>query len=163
MVAAAGESLSLNVAGAEAMERLGACLAPSCRQGARIYLQGELGAGKTTLVRGILRGLGHAGAVHSPSYAWVETYALRGLPPVYHLDLYRLQGGSEAAEFLGIREYFAEDALVLVEWPERAGDLLPPPDLLAQLGMAAAGRRIRLCADRPSGDGLLRAARSFIL
>jgi tRNA threonylcarbamoyladenosine biosynthesis protein TsaE len=109
-----------------------------------IYLRGELGAGKTALARGILRGLGHRGAVRSPTYTLIEPYdALR--PRVFHLDLYRL-GDPEELEYLGLRDLLTGDSLMLIEWPERGAGVLPPPDLELRIGHSAPGRRIVIAA-----------------
>ena len=138
----------LNLPNPAATEALGAALAPGCRPGARIFLQGELGGGKTTLVRGLLHALGHAGPVRSPSYTLVETYELPRFP-AHHLDLYRLSAAE--LEGLGIREYFRGDALSLVEWPERAGPRLGPADLRIFLEAAGAERRALLRGETKTG------------
>jgi len=106
---------------------LGAALAPLLQPGMRIYLRGDLGAGKTTLVRGILRALGHAGRVKSPTYTLVEVYTLSRLD-LYHFDFYRFRDAHEWRE-AGFSDHFDGDAICLVEWPEKAGDDLPEPDL----------------------------------
>lgn len=118
-----------------------------------VFLQGALGAGKTTLSRGVLNGLGHAGAVRSPTYTLVESYDLE-TGQVLHLDLYRLEGGEEL-EDIGIRDYLGREALYLVEWPERGVDFLPPPDLHLHLFCEGEGRRLRWTA--PSVHGRLMA------
>jgi tRNA threonylcarbamoyladenosine biosynthesis protein TsaE len=123
-----------------AMERLGRQLASSVCQPGVIYFQGELGTGKTTLVRSLLRGCGYAGKVRSPTYTLVEPYPLGELT-VYHLDLYRLAAPDEL-EWLGIRDLLAEPSLLLVEWPERGGDQLPVPDLILSLDYQDHGRRV---------------------
>jgi tRNA threonylcarbamoyladenosine biosynthesis protein TsaE len=104
-------------------------------------LSGELGSGKTTLARGLLRALGVAGTIRSPTYTLVEPYeSARGT--VHHLDLYRLREGSGELETLGYRDLRAMPGLVMVEWPERAGTALGAPDLQATLTAEAAGRRL---------------------
>ena len=105
-----------------------------------IYLQGELGTGKTTLVRGLLRGLGYSGTVRSPSYTLMEIYQLEGIA-VCHLDLYRVKSGAEL-EDIGFREVFSDSDLRLVEWPESGGTYLPPPDLVLKLSHEGPARRV---------------------
>ena len=109
-----------------------------------ITLQGELGAGKTTLVSGLLQGLGHLGQVPSPTYTLVEPYDLQGRS-IFHLDLYRLMDPRQLEE-LGWRDLLQPGALLLVEWPERAGNYLPVPDLAIQLSYPEndAGRQLVL-------------------
>jgi tRNA threonylcarbamoyladenosine biosynthesis protein TsaE len=120
-------------------ERLArAVLSPSV-----VYLRGQLGAGKTTLSRGFLRGRGHRGSVKSPTYTLVEPY--EGLPDgsVYHLDLYRL-GASDELQYLGLDDYLADNAVMLIEWPERAEAALPAADVEVCLMPSAEGRLVRL-------------------
>jgi tRNA threonylcarbamoyladenosine biosynthesis protein TsaE len=144
---------SLYVADASAMEALGERLARHMPPGFRCYLQGELGAGKTTLVRGLLHGLGHNGPVKSPTFTLVEPYEL-GQLWVYHFDLYRL-ADPEELDYLGLRDYFREDSICLVEWPEQGQGLLPTPDLLLQLAYRDRGRDIRLIPHSEAGRCLL--------
>lgn len=140
--------LKLHVAGEAAMVEFGRTVASVLEAGTALYLSGDLGAGKTTLARGLARGLGHTGAVKSPTYTLVEPYL--DLPvPIYHFDLYRL-GDPEELEYLGVRDYFDDAAITLVEWPQRGGDFLPTPDLGISMAEQGDGRRIeiRACSDR---------------
>lgn len=111
--------------------KAGQQLANRLRPGFTVFLEGRLGAGKTTLTRGILNALGHAGVVKSPTYTLVEPYEELSLP-VYHFDLYRLSDPEEL-DYIGFRDYFQVGALCLVEWPERGEGLLPGPDMRLQL------------------------------
>jgi tRNA threonylcarbamoyladenosine biosynthesis protein TsaE len=120
-----------------------------------VYLQGDLGTGKTTLTRGLLTGLGHEGAARSPTYTLLEPYELADRR-LYHLDLYRL-GDPEELEYLGLRDLLAEDAIWMVEWPERGLGVLPPADLRIGIAYAADGRRLRISAETASGQALLDA------
>lgn len=124
------------------MLALGAELARRFPNGGLITLHGDLGAGKTTLVRGLLRELGHAGVVKSPTYTLVEPYHANGRD-IFHFDLYRV-ADPEELEYMGIRDYLRPDALCLVEWPEKAGDILPKPDLQVFIQHAATERRVEL-------------------
>lgn len=128
----------------------GACLGRALgRQGAIVYLCGDLGAGKTTLSRGLIRGLGYQGAVKSPTYTLVEPYEYFDFP-LYHFDLYRLTDPEEV-EFLGVDEYFAPPAVCLIEWPGRGKGFLPAPDLTLRLEIADKGRRLVCVADSITG------------
>lgn len=133
----------------------GAALAGALAPGARIYLSGDLGAGKTTLVRGLLRRLGFEGKVRSPTFTLVDVYAISNLD-LYHFDFYRLNDPAEWEE-AGFREYFGPASVCLVEWPERAGGLLPPADLELRLSLADAGRNLEVRATTPAGRRLLAA------
>lgn len=138
-----------------ALLELGARLAVACPGEATIHLHGELGAGKTTLVRGILRALGHLGPVKSPTYTLVEPYQIAG-HQIYHFDLYRI-GTPEELESMGGRDYFGARALRLIEWPERGAGWLPAPDLEVFLDYADGGRAARLEACSPIGKQILGA------
>lgn len=128
---------------------LAACLVP----GLMIELRGELGAGKTTLSRAIIQFLGHKGAVKSPTYTLVEPYE-HIQPPVYHFDLYRIADPDEL-HYLGVETYFNERSICLVEWPERAADLLPKADIVITLEHAVPGRTIAVAACSDKGRAVV--------
>ena len=132
---------------------LGQRLASVLSRGGVLYLQGDLGAGKTTLSRGIIQSLGHSGAVKSPTYTLVEPYEINGLR-VYHFDLYRL-ADPEELEFIGIRDYFDGGVICIIEWPDRGGDLIPAPDLVLTLQKEGKGRSAKLEAGSETGQTML--------
>ena len=123
-----------------------------------LHLRGDLGAGKTTVVRGLLRALGHAGRVKSPTYTLVEPYDLSSLH-FYHFDFYRLKN-QEEWEQAGFRDYFDGRAMCAVEWPERAHGLLAPPDLDIELRFEDERRRVRVEARTTAGAAWLSSLRS---
>jgi len=165
--------MRLDLADCNATEKFGAQLANCCGEvhrkayqsdpfvkGITLFLNGELGAGKTALVRGFLRGLGHQGAVKSPTYTLVEPYDFAsldeqsGLQTVYHFDLYRL-GDPEELEYLGIRDYFEAASTALIEWPERGKGMLPSPDLNVQIDYVGEARSVTINAHTSMGEQLL--------
>ena len=136
----------------QATEQFGARLANLAKPGSVLYLRGDLGTGKTTLVRGFLRSLGHSGAVKSPSYTLLETYELANRL-VLHCDLYRL-ADAEELEFLGLRDFLDDKTVLLVEWPERGAALLPPADLEISLAYSDRGRHCCVRATSAQGKGV---------
>ncbi|MHB1359290.1 MAG: tRNA (adenosine(37)-N6)-threonylcarbamoyltransferase complex ATPase subunit type 1 TsaE [Rhodocyclaceae bacterium] len=127
---------------------LGAALAQDLPRRAVVYLEGDLGAGKTVLVRGLLRKVGFGGTAKSPTYTLVEPYVVSGLN-LYHFDFYRFKTPEEFLD-AGLDEYFAEAAVCLVEWPDRAAPYLPAADLRIGLVHDGVGRRARIesCSER---------------
>lgn len=118
-----------------------------------VFLHGQLGAGKTTLVRGILRGLGFTGHVKSPTYTLVETYDVeRG--SVFHFDFYRLHDPDEL-ELMGIQDYFAPNAMCLIEWPDMGRGYLPLPDIDCYIELQTTGRHVKCVSNTPHGHDIL--------
>lgn len=146
-------SLDLHLPDPGATEALAAKLAKTQPERAVVYLEGELGAGKSTLARAWLRALGVTGAIKSPTYTLIERYPVPG-GEAAHLDLYRLAGAAEL-DFLGLDELAADATLWLVEWPERGQDGLPDGDLRLVLGQDGTGRRARLEACTGVGQAWL--------
>ena len=134
------EAATLSIAAA-----MGRCLPSSLI----LFLEGQLGAGKTTLVRGMIQSLGYAGKVKSPTYGLVERYQLPDIL-IHHLDLYRL-GHPEELEFLGIRDIIAEPGVVAIEWPERGQGMLPQANIICHLRVLDEGRELRLGAGCEAG------------
>jgi len=129
--------LEESLADEPATMEFGVRFSKTLKPGVSIWLQGDLGAGKTTLARGVLRGLGFVGRVKSPTYTLVELYPF-SLFNLYHFDLYRITDQNEW-EDAGFREYFNPASVCLVEWPEKAGDLLPDPDVEISLQFVGEG------------------------
>jgi len=147
-------SLTCAVPDEAAMEALGRRLGTVCEPGLVVFLQGDLGMGKTTFSRGVIRGLGHCGAVKSPTYTLVEPYELNDLQ-AFHFDLYRL-ADPEELEFMGIRDYFGDFSVCLVEWPERGRGALPSADLVINIMWADSGRHLALTAPTERGRQTLK-------
>jgi tRNA threonylcarbamoyladenosine biosynthesis protein TsaE len=142
-------NMNINLPDESATLALGAALAPCACPGWVIWLDGDLGAGKTTLVRGLLRAFGDTGPVKSPTYTLVEIHVISGLN-LYHFDFYRFNQPEEYLD-AGLDEYFDGNGLCLVEWPDRATPYLPAPDLHIRLTVAGDGRRATLAAGSQRG------------
>lgn len=145
-------SIHLNLLDTASTEALGSALARGFHEaahGAVLYLQGDLGTGKTTCARSLLHTLGVTGPVRSPTYTLVDTYELPGLACT-HVDLYRLQSPSEVDE-LGLRDLAAPGGLMLIEWPEKGGDAVPPADLSLQLEYSGESRKATVTGNTPLG------------
>ena len=143
----------------DATSALGADLAQILEPGLVVYLSGDLGAGKTALTRAVLRGLGFAGKVKSPTYTLVEHYVVSRLN-LYHFDLYRFGDPREWLD-AGFHEYFNADSVCFVEWPEKAAGLLPPPDLRISLEIQGSGRRADIEAETEKGEQCLERLRTI--
>ena len=145
--------MRLTVNSPEEMEVFASGCAEFLPAGFKLYLQGELGAGKTTFVRGVLRGLGYKGLVKSPTYTLVEYYRIAD-SDIYHLDLYRLAAATELDD-IGWRDYFDGLAVSLVEWPERGRGCLPDPDLLIVIAINRSRRDLNCHAHTATGEKYL--------
>lgn len=148
-------TLVLDLGDEAASQQLGQRLAATLPARAVVHLQGDLGAGKTTLARALLRALGVEGAIKSPTYTLIERYPVEG-GEVAHLDLYRIADPEELS-FLGLDELADSARLWLVEWPDRGAAFLPDADLRIRLAVAGAGRRAELQALSPQGTEWLAA------
>jgi tRNA threonylcarbamoyladenosine biosynthesis protein TsaE len=142
--------VTLYLADEDAMVTLGNRIAQVTEGHGIIFLDGDLGAGKTTLSRGIIRGLGHVGAVKSPTFTLVEPYEIGDIR-AFHFDLYRLVDPEEL-EFLGIRDYLEDDALCLIEWPQKGAGFLPKPDLTITISPHDSGRSLNLSPQGLRGE-----------
>ena len=142
--------VTLYLADEQAMSDFGARIARITQGHGLIFLEGNLGMGKTTLSRGIIRGLGHVGAVKSPTFTLVEPYEIGDIR-AFHFDLYRLVDPEEL-EFLGIRDYFEDDALCLIEWPDKGAGFLPKPDLTITISPQDGGRSLKILSQGSRGE-----------
>lgn len=147
-------SSSMYLASEADLEAFAAKMAEASNLDLVIFLQGNLGAGKTTFARGFLRGCGYQGLVKSPTYTLVEPYSVDDDKWVYHFDLYRLSHGEEL-EFAGIRDYFDGESVSLIEWPEKAEGYLPEPDIICQLDYQGQGREIKVSALTARGNDVV--------
>lgn len=134
--------ISLSLANSEETEMLGAALGTILPPRCLMYLHGDLGAGKTTLIRGLLRAKGYQGPVKSPTYSLVEEYRL-AKRTIFHFDLYRLKDPEEL-EYMGINDYLKQEALCCIEWPQMGAGYLPPADIEVQLSYQGHGRGIEI-------------------
>jgi len=133
--------------------KMGRDIALSVDQATTIFLHGDLGAGKTTLTRGFVQALGHKGNVKSPTYTLVEPYEVTPWN-IYHFDLYRLCDPEEL-EFMGIRDYFTDTSLCLIEWPQRGFGLLPQADIELSLTYIDTHREVSLTSNTPNGQKII--------
>lgn len=145
--------IKLTIPNEQAMLALGAKIAMACQNPTTIFLKGQLGAGKTTFTRGFLRGLGYEGHVKSPTYTLVESYQFDHRT-LYHFDFYRLRDPVEL-EYIGIQDYFAANAICLIEWPDYGAGMLPSPDLLCDIELIEKGREVKLISSSEKGSTIL--------
>ncbi|MFZ2855510.1 MAG: tRNA (adenosine(37)-N6)-threonylcarbamoyltransferase complex ATPase subunit type 1 TsaE [Rhodocyclaceae bacterium] len=150
--------LTLSLPDEAATTMLGRELAPLLTPGMVVWLDGDLGAGKTTLSRALLRALGHRGPVKSPTYTLVEVYVVSSIY-WYHFDFYRFNHPEEFDD-AGLGEYFRDDAVCLVEWPEKAAGHVPPADLVLVFRFSGSGRELDLVAGSAAGRQCLSALQS---
>jgi len=152
------QNFKIRIVGESAMVAFGRGLgeafkACATERGLVVFLEGDLGAGKTTLSRGVLTACGHSGAVKSPTYTLVEPYEFQDLT-VYHFDLYRL-GDPEELEYLGIRDYFGPSSICLLEWPARGEGFLPAPDLTLTVSVDGEGRQVNIQGHSALGQTII--------
>ncbi|MBD1580751.1 tRNA (adenosine(37)-N6)-threonylcarbamoyltransferase complex ATPase subunit type 1 TsaE [Pseudoalteromonas sp. S16_S37] len=132
---------------------MGERLCKYIKNGAVLFLHGDLGAGKTTLSRGIVQGMGHTGKVKSPTYTLVEPYELEDVS-IYHFDLYRL-GDPEELEYMGIRDYFSPNAICIIEWPQKGAGFIPSPDLNVEMAYDGEQRTVTVSANSERGQTIV--------
>lgn len=142
--------LTIEIADEAAMLGLGKALASTAPLLRLVFLRGDLGVGKTTLCRSLIRAMGHSGSVKSPTFTLVEPYACAS-KNIYHFDLYRLNDPEEL-EFLGIRDYINDHSLCLIEWPERGDSILPKPDLDITMRISSKKRELSLQPYTANGE-----------
>ena len=147
--------IDLVIRSEEQMLALGSALADALAGHGAVHINGQLGAGKTTLSRGILRGMGHTGSVKSPTFTLVEPYTI-GEGQVFHFDLYRLVEPDEL-EYIGVDDYFAADSLCLIEWPEKASGFLPEHDLDIGIDVSGETRNIHIWGRTAHGNRVCEA------
>ncbi|MCU7918225.1 MAG: tRNA (adenosine(37)-N6)-threonylcarbamoyltransferase complex ATPase subunit type 1 TsaE [Candidatus Thiodiazotropha sp. (ex Epidulcina cf. delphinae)] len=150
----------IEVEGEDRQEQIGTRLAINCPPPCIVYLEGDLGAGKTTLARGFLRGLGYRGRVKSPTYTLLEPYELKGLS-CYHFDLYRLADPGEL-EYLGIEDLINSNAILLIEWPENGAGVVPAADIKVRIAHQGRGRGLLFSAGSERGDKILQGLRNAL-
>ncbi|MCG7946525.1 MAG: tRNA (adenosine(37)-N6)-threonylcarbamoyltransferase complex ATPase subunit type 1 TsaE [Candidatus Thiodiazotropha taylori] len=153
--------IELRVTGEAEQEALGRRLALNCRAPCIVYLVGDLGAGKTTLTRGFLRGIGYQGRVKSPTYTLLEPYEL-GSISCYHFDLYRLADAEELA-YLGIQDLLTDDAVMLIEWPEKGQGGLPAADLLVKIEHDGLSRQVTIEGASDRGSEIIQEIQSDLV
>lgn len=144
-----GARLQAHLASEKDTESLGNALATVLSPGLQIWLEGNLGMGKTTLTRGVLRGLGHEGKVKSPTYTLIEPYVVSRLD-LYHFDFYRFNSPDEYLD-AGLDEYFAGEGVCMVEWPDKALPHLPSPDVEIRLEARENGRFVEISGNTEAG------------
>lgn len=145
--------LVLNLVDEQASEQLALVLARSLSAPLILSFSGEIGAGKTTLIRAMLRALGVSSAIKSPTFSLLEHYDCLGFS-VHHFDLYRIHHEDEL-EYIGFRDYFSGDSVCCIEWAERAGRLLPHVDVLFDLKLCGAGRELIITSFSTAGERIV--------
>jgi len=147
------KEFSVSVASEEELVAYGEALGKALNGGLVVYLQGGLGAGKTTFCRGVLHAFGHEGPVKSPTYTLVEPYEFSECT-VYHFDLYRI-ADPEELEFMGIREYFDENSACLLEWPDKGEGVIPKPDVELTIEKRKQTRYLRFSGESEKGQAVV--------